>query len=93
MMYEEFTARLLENTRRPTDKEFETISFVYANHPAIHPSNGKDQIALLYNSFGMRIICDMLETAKRVQEIEDERRHLRLRLEELETEQQELAMI
>lgn len=89
----EFLNRLPEGARKPTEKEFELIQFVYNYHPAIHPANGKDQIAMLYSTFGMRIIMDMYETAKRAQEIEDERRQLKNRLRELEQEEQELAML
>ncbi len=89
----EFLSRLPEGTWKPTDKEFEAIQFVYNYHPSIHPSEGKNQIAMLYSTFGMRIIADMYATAKRAQEIEDERRKLRLRLQELEREAEELAMI
>lgn len=89
----EFIARLPEGAKIPTKEEFETIQFVYNYHPAIHPSAGKSQIAKLYSEFGMRIICDMLETAKRAQEIEDEKRQLRQQLSALEREYEDLSMI
>ena len=89
----EFLSRLPEGARKPTDKEFEAIQFVYNYHPSIHPSEGKNQIAMLYSTFGMRIICDMYETAKRAQELEDERRRLKIRLQEIMQEEEELAML
>ena len=89
----EFLNRLPEGARIPTEGEFETIQFVYNYHPAIHPSEGKDQIARLYNEFGMRIIMDMLDTAQQAEIIESERRQLKARLRELEQEEQELAML
>ena len=89
----EFLNRLPEGTRKPTDSEFDTIQFVYNYHPSIHPVSGKDQIAMLYSTFGMRIICDMYETAKRAQELEDERRRLKVRLQEIMQEEEELAML
>ena len=89
----EFLNRLPEGSRKPTESEFETIQFVYNYHPSIHPSEGKNQIAMLYNTFGMRIIMDMYSTAKRAQEIEDERRRLKLRLQELMQEEEDLAML
>lgn len=89
----EFIIHLPEGARIPSEKEFETIQFVYDYHPAIHPVEGKKQIAMLYGTFGMRIICDMLETARRAQEIEDERRELRARIEELENEYEDLSMM
>lgn len=66
MMYNEFTDRLPEGTRKPTDSEYEKIELVYANHPSISQRGyeGKDQIARLYAEFGMRIICDMYPTAE-----------------------------
>ena len=89
----EFLNRLPEGTRKPTDSEFDTIQFVYNYHPSIHPSEGKDQIAMLYSTFGMRIIMDMLDTAQQAEMIESERRQLKTRLRELEREEEELAML
>ena len=89
----EFLNRLPEGARIPTESEFETIQFVYNYHPAIHPSEGKDQIAKLYSEFGMRIIMDMLDTAQQAEIIESERRQLKARLRELEQEEEELAML
>ena len=89
----EFMNRLPEGARKPNDSEFDTIQFVYNYHPAIHPSEGKDQIAMLYSTFGMRIIMDMLDTAQQAELIESERRQLKNRLRELEREEEELAML
>ena len=89
----EFLNRLPEGARKPTDSEFDTIQFVYNYHPSIHPVSGKDQIAMLYITFGMRIIMDMLDTAQQAEMIESERRQLKTRLRELEREEEELAML
>lgn len=89
----EFLNRLPDGARKPTESEFETIQFVYNYHPAIHPSEGKNQIAMLYSTFGMRIIMDMLDTAQQAATIEGERRQLKHRLHELELEEEELAMV
>ena len=89
----EFLNRLPEGARKPTDREFEAIQFVYNYHPSIHPSEGKDQIAMLYSTFGMRIIMDMLDTAQQAEMLESERRQLKARLREIEQEEQELAML
>lgn len=89
----EFLSRLPEGTKHPTDKEFDLIQFVYNYHPSIHPVNGKDQIAMLYSTFGMRIICDMQDTAKRAQELDDERMELKARLLGIEREEEELSML
>lgn len=82
----EFLTRLPEGTEAPTDEDFELIQFVYNYHPCLDPAEGKNQIAMLYSIFGMRIILDMQETAKRAQEIETERRQLRTRIDELDEE-------
>lgn len=82
----EFLMHLPEGTKAPTDEDFELIQFVYNYHPCIDPARGKKQIAMLYSTFGMRIILDMQETAKRAQEIENERRYLRARINELDDE-------
>ena len=93
MTKEEFVERLPRETRAPSDVEYEMIEFVYTYHPSISATDGKNQIAMLYSAFGMRIITDMIETAKRAQEIEDERFKLRGRLLELEREAEALSMI
>lgn len=89
----EFLNRIPKETREPTDKEFEKIQFVYNYHPSINPVNGKDQIAMLYSTFGMRIICDMYDTAKRAQELDDEKMKLKARLREIERKEEELSMV
>ena len=89
----EFLNRLPEGARKPDDNEVEKIQFVYDYHPSIIPVNGKDQIAMLYSTFGMRIIMDMLDTAQQAELIESERRQLKNRLRELEREEEELAML
>lgn len=53
----------------------------------------RQQIFTLNFEYGMRVICDMQETAKRMQEIENEQRSLRLRLDRLKDEADELAML
>ena len=95
MTREEFERRLPDCTRKPSDEEFEIIQFVYNYHPAFNRNcaNAKEKAANLYFEYGMRVICDMQETAKRMQEIEDERRSLRLRLDRLQDEANELAML
>lgn len=86
----EFLMCLPEGTEAPTDEDFELIQYVYNYHPCLDPAEGKKQIAMLYSTFGMRIILDMQETAKRAQEIETERRQLRTRIDELDEEYQDL---
>lgn len=93
MLYEEFTARLPEGVKKPTAGEYDIINSVYNYHPSINQSSsGKDQIAMLYSTFGMRIICDMHETAKRSEKILSRKEALEHELRELNQEYKELAM-
>lgn len=93
MLYEEFTARLPEGAKLPTAEQYEIIEEVYGTHPLFDDHvSAKDKIAELYSKYGMRIICDMRETAKRAGEIKDEKRRLMLQIEELDREYKELAM-
>ncbi|MCM1525164.1 MAG: hypothetical protein NC120_11990 [Ruminococcus sp.] len=93
MMYEEFTARLPEGTKLPTAEQYEIIEEVYSTHPLFDEATGiKDKIAELYSKYGMRIICDMRETAKRAGEIKDDIQKKRREIEELKHEYKELSM-
>ena len=89
----EFLNRLPEGARKPTDEEFELIQFVYNYHPSIHPVGGKDQIAMLYSTFGMRIIHDMHDTAKAAESLDTERLRLQNKLREIQRKEEELAML
>ena len=73
-------------TREFTDKEYEAIETVYTFHPAISETEGKKQIASLYDTFGFRIIADMLPTAIKSKEIEEQITRKRYELEELQKE-------
>ena len=66
-----------------TDEEYEIIEIVYTFHPSISETEGKMQIANLFDNFGFRIIADMLPTAVKAREYEElivEKKH---ELEEL----------
>ena len=89
----EFLNRLPEGARKPTEEEFELIQFVYNYHPSIHPVGGKDQIAMLYSTFGMRIIHDMHDTAKAAESLDAERLRLQNKLREIQRKEEELAML
>lgn len=91
MLYEEF-ARLPVTRQKPSAKEFEVIDLVYNYHPCITADRGKDQIAGLYSEYGMRIIYDMQETAKRVKEIICRREEFEHELADIEREYRELTM-
>lgn len=89
----EFMQNLPEGARIPSEQEFEIITAVYNHHPSIHPVEGKKQIAMLYSRFGMRIIFDMLPTAYRARDIEDEIRSHKSSISDLEKQLEELSMI
>lgn len=87
MTKEEFTSR----ARKPiTDSDYKKVEKVYTFHPSIDPNNGKDQIAYLYDTFGMRIIEDMIPTAERAAELDDQIRRARIELDRLMEEYREL---
>lgn len=46
-----------------SDKDYEVIDRVYTFHPAISETEGKKQIADIYNAGGMAVIRGMLEAA------------------------------
>jgi hypothetical protein len=72
--------------REFTDKEYEAIETVYTFHPAISETEGKKQIASLYDTFGFRIIADMLPTAIKAKELEEQIARKKHELEELQEE-------
>lgn len=87
MTKEEFTSR----AKKPiTDSDYKKVEKVYTFHPSIDPNKGKDQIASLYDTFGMRIIEDMIPTAEKAAELEDKIRHARMEIERLTEEYREL---
>lgn len=57
----------------PDNQEYEIIEFVYKWHPSINSCGtgreGKKQIVGLYIEFGMPIMIDMLETARKAKNI------------------------
>jgi hypothetical protein len=73
-----------------TDKEYETIETVYTFHPSISETEGKKQIANLFDNFGFRIIADMLPTAVKAREYEGLIAKKRHELEELQEAYNEL---
>ncbi len=71
MMKEEFEGLI---GREVSSKEYSEIEFVYTWHPAISETEGKKQIAMLYETFGMTVIRNMTETAAIMQDLDKERR-------------------
>ncbi len=58
--------------------------------PGHQEVGGKDQIAELWVHFGMRVIRDMVPTAKRAEELEAQIRHLRIELDKARDEMEAL---
>ena len=84
MTREEFNSLIEpEKTKRPNDDDWEIIEFVYSFHPSISETRGKEQITYLYKTFGMRIIKDMFQTAKRAETMEKELSELRAKYNKL----------
>lgn len=81
MNKQEFEERL--HGRMVSDKDFAKISEVYNTHPSIDAVKGKDQIAELYEKFGMRIIEDMLPTAREAAAMVDEMMSLNMKINKL----------
>ena len=67
-----------------SESDYRIIETVYTFHPAIDNVMGKDQIATIYKTCGMRVVRDMLPTAERAQEIENKMTELRTQLCECE---------
>ena len=69
-----------------TDAEYTAIETVYTFHPSISEVEGKKQIDNLYDTYGIRIIADMLPTANKAREYEENITRKRRELEELQEE-------
>ena len=68
MMKHEFEKKLGKPVTR---KEYKDIEFVYTFHPSVSNTGGKTQIAELYKIGGIRLIRDMIPTARKAQELEN----------------------
>ena len=73
---------ILTNSPVSSD-DYDAINHVYTFHPSISETAGKQQIADLYKTFGMRIIMDMFPTACEAQKLEEGIRAKQLELESL----------
>ena len=58
---EEYTGK----TQYINNENFAVVEYVYNWHPSISESHGKDQIVMLYCTFGMNIIKDMYPRAEK----------------------------
>ena len=73
-----------------TDDVYAEIETVYTFHPSISETEGKKQIAYLYDTFGPRIIKDMLPTAIRARDYETRIAQKKHELRELQEAYNEL---
>lgn len=81
MMKQEFESRVGTTV---SESDYRIIETVYTFHPAIDNVTGKDQIATIYKTCGMRVIRDMLPTAECAQNLEREMSETRQQLIDLE---------
>ena len=89
MLKEEFM-NFLPKTKEPTNEEFEVISEVYSCNPCIDAVRGKEQIATLWSLGGMRLMLDMLPTARKAAAIDDKIIRLRAEIDRLSVEYKSL---
>ena len=82
MTKQEFESRL-EAGKTVTGGQYKIIEYVYMYYPAIDEVHGKDQIASLYNMFGMTVINDMLPRARRGEQLENDLFEAKKRLDEI----------
>ena len=82
MTKQEFESRL-DAGKTVTGGQYKVIEYVYMYYPAIDEVHGKDQIASLYNMFGMTVINDMLPRARRGEQLEKDLFEAKKRLDEI----------
>ncbi len=89
MMRYEFEEMLTEysgarDVRPFTDDDYGKIEYVYIWHPAIKAVGGKEQIAIIWQEFGMGMIKDMYPAAQEMEALEKKRDALRRDLNDIE---------
>lgn len=82
MMKQEFEKLI---GKEVSEEDYSLIDRVYTFHPAISETEGKKQIAILYNAGGMSTIRSMLETTDIMLELEKELSNARMILERVKT--------
>ena len=80
MMREEFE-KLIGKT--VSDDDYDIIENVYTWHPSIGNVNGKQQIASIYQQFGMPIIISMNEAAEFAKKLNGEKLKLEAQLRDI----------
>lgn len=87
MTLEEFGSRSL---KKVTPEQYELIEFVYTWHPLISETEGKEQVAFLYNNFGIGIFKEMEPKAVEAMRIENEIFSLKKQISKLEQQMEDL---
>lgn len=85
----EFCESTGKSFRSPNVEEMKLINYVYVYHPSISNVRGKEQIAYLYVIFGMRLIRDMENTARVMENYEIKQRKLREELKKLDDDMED----
>ena len=73
----------------PTEEEYKLIEYVYNFHPSISETEGKKQVAYLYENFGIAIFRDMEPRANYMRSKEGELAKLRTQMNKVRREMQE----
>lgn len=81
MMKQEFEKLIGETI---SDAAYALIEYVYQFHPLISATDGKNQVAMLYKTFGTSVFNMMTEEAKIAKDLEDERRMVREALDSID---------
>ncbi|MTK05671.1 MAG: hypothetical protein F8N38_01095 [Hungatella sp.] len=63
-----------------SESDYNVIDYVYTWYPTVSETEGKNQIAELYVSFGMAIITDMVPRARKMEDLENELRAIQQKL-------------
>lgn len=74
-----------------SDAEYKVIETVYQWHPSIGNTSGKEDVAALYNGFGMAILYDMLPRAEKNRELTNQLSHAKTEVERIKEAMKELA--
>lgn len=70
----------------------DVIEVVYCYHPNIDSVRGKDQVAMLLSEFGVGVFYDMLPTALKAKELEQDISKAREKLKSLEEKYNKLKL-
>ena len=89
MMKQEFE-KLANISIQLAQSEYEVIETVYTYYPSIHHTKGKEQVAELYKTFGLRIFEDMLKRAETIESIQNKIIEHKQKIAELENDHQSL---